>query len=141
MAFSDKSREDIERLKQQWLDDPCWDIENTEGFDAHREELLEFRDSVEKKRDMAEMQLRFRKAIERAEKVKKINSELGLDNLALSVMLADMQERLDNQAQLLQYVMGALLEITASFPDEAKRNDAWQACVQAIAIHKGGKLF
>lgn len=141
MAFSDKSREDIERLKQQWLDDPCWDIENTEGFDAHREELLEFRDSVEKKRDMAEMQLRFRKAIERAEKVKKINSELGLDNLALSVMLADMQERLDNQAQFLQYVMGALLEITASFPDEAKRNDAWQACVQAIAIHKGGKLF
>ena len=37
------SREGIEKLKEAWLDDPCWDIECTEGFEAHEEELLKFR--------------------------------------------------------------------------------------------------
>lgn len=37
-----KTREEIEALKENWLYDPCWDIENTEGFEAHREELEKF---------------------------------------------------------------------------------------------------
>lgn len=34
---------DIEHLKRSWLADPCWDIEDTEGFEAHRHELTAFR--------------------------------------------------------------------------------------------------
>lgn len=35
--------EEIDHLKKSWLADPCWDIEDTEGFEAHRAELLAFR--------------------------------------------------------------------------------------------------
>jgi hypothetical protein len=38
-----KTREEIEALKQDWHADPCWDIEETEGFEAHREELEAYR--------------------------------------------------------------------------------------------------
>jgi hypothetical protein len=33
----------LQDLKAQWLADPCWDIEYTEGFEEHRQELLIFR--------------------------------------------------------------------------------------------------
>lgn len=36
------SRKDISKLKAEWLADPCWDIEDTEGFEADREELIAF---------------------------------------------------------------------------------------------------
>jgi hypothetical protein len=42
-----KSREQIEELKSQWLADPCWDIENTPGFDAWHHELLAYRLDLE----------------------------------------------------------------------------------------------
>jgi hypothetical protein len=37
-----RTREEIEKLKRDWLADGVWDIEDTEGFQAHREELLAF---------------------------------------------------------------------------------------------------
>lgn len=37
-----KTPEEIESLKRSWFSDPCWDIEETEGFEAHRDELLEY---------------------------------------------------------------------------------------------------
>ena len=42
-----KTRHDIERLKTDWLRDPCWDIEGTEGFEAHACELHAFRLATE----------------------------------------------------------------------------------------------
>lgn len=45
--MSAKSPEDIQRLKESWLHDPCWDIEDTEGFEDHMEELLAFRKQKE----------------------------------------------------------------------------------------------
>ncbi|MCA8838301.1 MAG: hypothetical protein K8963_10690 [Proteobacteria bacterium] len=33
----------IDRLKREWLNDPCFFLEDTEGFEVHREELIEFR--------------------------------------------------------------------------------------------------
>jgi hypothetical protein len=41
------TREDVERLKQNWLKDPCWDIEDTEGFENFRDELFEYRKAEE----------------------------------------------------------------------------------------------
>jgi hypothetical protein len=42
-----KSREQVEELKSKWLADPCWDIENTAGFDAWYHELLAYRLDLE----------------------------------------------------------------------------------------------
>jgi hypothetical protein len=35
-----KTRGEVEELKAAWAHDPCWDIEETEGFEAYRAELL-----------------------------------------------------------------------------------------------------
>lgn len=37
-----RTREEIDKLKADWENDPCWDLEETEGFQAHRAELFEF---------------------------------------------------------------------------------------------------
>lgn len=37
-----RTPEEIEDLKAQWLADPCWDIEATDGFEEHRQELAKF---------------------------------------------------------------------------------------------------
>lgn len=37
-----RTREEIEDLKREWMMDSIWDIENTEGFEAHHDELLAF---------------------------------------------------------------------------------------------------
>ena len=44
-----KTVAEVHELKRQWLADPCWDIEETEGFEEHREELLSFRMAAEKR--------------------------------------------------------------------------------------------
>jgi hypothetical protein len=38
---------DIDALKANWLKHPLWHLENTEGYDAHRAELLRFRQGRE----------------------------------------------------------------------------------------------
>lgn len=45
--MTEKTRSEIEALKANWLSDPCWDIETTEGFEAHHDELLAFRKQTE----------------------------------------------------------------------------------------------
>ena len=39
-----KTKEQIEHLKQDWLNDPCWDISDTEGYEDHYNELKAFED-------------------------------------------------------------------------------------------------
>lgn len=38
-----KTIEEIADLKSQWSSDPHWDIEETDGFEAHYNELLAYR--------------------------------------------------------------------------------------------------
>lgn len=38
-----KSLSEIKELKQQWEADPTWDIEATEGFEAHFDYLINYR--------------------------------------------------------------------------------------------------
>lgn len=38
-----KTTEELEKLKKDWSSDPYWDIENTNGFEEYKEELLEYR--------------------------------------------------------------------------------------------------
>ncbi|MFX1487479.1 MAG: hypothetical protein ACFFBS_10400, partial [Promethearchaeota archaeon] len=39
LGYKEKTREEIEKLKQDWMLDPFWDIEDTEGFELYRNEL------------------------------------------------------------------------------------------------------
>jgi hypothetical protein len=43
------TREAIDKLKQDWKNDPIWDIEFTEGFEEHFNELLLFHKETERK--------------------------------------------------------------------------------------------
>lgn len=43
----------LDELKAQWLRDPSFDLEDTPGFEAHRDELLEFKRRVEAERQRA----------------------------------------------------------------------------------------
>ena len=38
-----RTTEEIEALKASWRDDPIWDIEDSEGFELHRDELRAYR--------------------------------------------------------------------------------------------------
>lgn len=38
-----QTAEAMSRLKLEWRADPCWDLEETEGFEAHRNELMAYR--------------------------------------------------------------------------------------------------
>jgi len=42
-----KSFYEVKTLKENWKGDPCWDIENTEGFEDHKQELLDYRLGME----------------------------------------------------------------------------------------------
>lgn len=60
----------IEQLKKNWLVDPCWDIENTEGYEAYHDELLKFR--LEKEQEWDEKS----KALSSSRRIWTIRTEL-----------------------------------------------------------------
>lgn len=43
------TQSEIDSLKRQWSADPSWDIEDTQGFEEHRQELYIYRLEVENK--------------------------------------------------------------------------------------------
>lgn len=43
-----KTTQEINDLKAGWKKDPCWDIEDTEGFEDIKTELLEYRLKAER---------------------------------------------------------------------------------------------
>lgn len=43
-----RSKEEVDKLKQDWLADPCWDIWDTEGFEDYQKELEEFQETQER---------------------------------------------------------------------------------------------
>jgi len=38
-----RTEQELNDLKRSWKNDPCWDIEDTEGFEAHYSELVNFK--------------------------------------------------------------------------------------------------
>lgn len=68
-----KTQEEIDALKASWRKDPCWDIEDSDGFEEHKEELIAYRLEVEAEAE--------RKAKERkVQRAKWIEDELGITN-------------------------------------------------------------
>ena len=43
MTTKTKTADELIDLIQQWEADGCWDLEDTEGFEEHRKELLGYR--------------------------------------------------------------------------------------------------
>jgi hypothetical protein len=39
-----KTREDVEELKEQWVADPSFDLEDAAGFESYKDELIKFRE-------------------------------------------------------------------------------------------------
>lgn len=39
------TRQAVEKLKKDWVSDDIWDLEDTEGFEAYRDELKAFSDA------------------------------------------------------------------------------------------------
>jgi hypothetical protein len=108
-SLETRLRADIDALKASWREDPSWDIEETEGFEAHKAELLRYRVEVEAERDR-------RGVLEHAEAVRKITAparvilagegipETGrlLGELAMKIaaeMLLPLQRQIDRQAE------------------------------------------
>lgn len=82
-----KSLYEIEQLKRDWKNDPCYDIENTEGFEDHYEELKAFSDKC-KKHWKQEAEAR-----EKAE-IQQLESELSrIGTLGLLRMIKELQEQ------------------------------------------------
>lgn len=66
------SRAEVEDLKRNWRQDPCWDLADTEGFEEYREELAAFQQehertcAVNEQTELAALAARFQCSIELA---------------------------------------------------------------------------
>jgi hypothetical protein len=86
-----RSDAEIEKLKRDWFADPCWDIEHTDGFEAHREELVAFRQrsEAEWERNAAAREAR------RQEQLRALAEKLGCPgNILLAEYVTRLEERL-----------------------------------------------
>lgn len=78
------TREDVEALKASWVTDACWDIEDTEGFEAYREELIAFSQQMQAQWKAEQQRKREQKA-----------EELGVPgNLALADYVTRLEQRI-----------------------------------------------
>ncbi len=98
-----RTPEDIEALKKSWVDDPCWDIECTDGFEAHYDELLAY--SQEKHAECAGQ----RRKQEERENERLLNraEELGIPG-AIEVVRS--MERCENQLRAFEQRVADLRE-------------------------------
>ncbi|MGE5619567.1 MAG: hypothetical protein ACM3US_09955 [Sphingomonadaceae bacterium] len=107
-----RSREEIEYLKGQWESDPTWDLEETEGFEAHREELAAF--AAAKKAEW--------EAQEKARRERRME-ELGIsNNVALFGYLEGLErriERLGNQLEAAEERFEKMLDFHNRRSDNA----------------------
>ena len=72
-----KTPAEVEELKKDWLDDPHWDLAETEGFEVHREELAEFEERAHARWERDRVFRRHMKAI-RLECSVEVSEELSL---------------------------------------------------------------
>lgn len=76
-----RTPEEIEALKNNWLKDPCWDIEDSGGFEAHYDELKAWREEHDRK-----MEIKWRQAED--ERIEKIMPVIGMGKTEREILLA-----------------------------------------------------
>lgn len=80
-----KTRQEVEELKQNWIIDPCYEIEDSEGFEEYREELKLFRERIEQKAE----EFYIKRCLDKAR-------ELGCEgNIKLGKYIIDLEYRLN----------------------------------------------
>lgn len=79
-----KTKEEIKKLKESWLHDPCWDIEETEGFEEHRVELLKYRLTMEEKWETYSNNILI-----------EFMSKIGTDNKKLGKYIMNMENKVE----------------------------------------------
>lgn len=80
-----KTRIEVEELKRQWEDDPCWDLEDTDEFSEYKEELLQFRLECEAKWE--------ERYINEQLKIDSEAQKLGVEGIYR--LIIDMQKKID----------------------------------------------
>mgnify|MGYP000499881927 CR=1 FL=1 len=102
-----KTRAEIDKLILDWREDPCWELEDTEGFEDHRTELLGVRMECEAKwkaraeREHAEARAKLLQPFWTAlpQDIRTIAGMPGTDAnlvaLALAEMLMPLQKQID----------------------------------------------
>jgi hypothetical protein len=89
------TQKEIEKLKKGWCSDPCWDIESTDGFEDHYQELKEYGDN------MREQWKNERERKERSAQEKKAK-QLGCDgNFALAAYVIALEKRLSDIEEMI----------------------------------------
>ena len=86
-----KTPQEVDALKSNWLGDPCWDIEDTDGFEEYYTELKAFRLEQEKKWDTQHKQRIKNKAVELGDP----------SNLKLAQYVLTLEERLAKIEELI----------------------------------------
>jgi hypothetical protein len=95
------TEKEIEKLKQDWADDPCWDIEDTEGFEEHHKELKEFSDKMKAQWRIAAEKREQRELEELKTKAKKIGCE---DNLKLASYLFALEDHIYRLEEMIREI-------------------------------------
>jgi len=87
-----RTKAEIDELKEQWSDDPCWDIYETEGFEEHAEELLAYQEMAEMAWQVAE-----------EERLEKRALEIGIaGNISLVKHIEHLERRIDDLNKILE---------------------------------------
>lgn len=87
-----KTRTEVEELKLHWRSDPCWDIEDSEGFEAYHDELKAYSEEWQKRWQTA----RLARLLAKAEEIGVPgNTKLAEYIMALEERLAKLEERLE----------------------------------------------
>jgi len=90
-TITPRTAEEIEALKSNWRNDPIWDIEDTEGFELHRDELVAYRLAWEA-----------RWKLQREQRLAKFANPLGLqNNLALAEYLMRQETTIETLKETL----------------------------------------
>jgi len=122
------TQDEIEKLKANWLKDPCWDIEDEDGFEEHREELLKFRKETE-----FAWQLEEEERIARRARVVEINADITNAGAAQSICtyeeierdVRDIEKQTDDPvANMMAYQVRATLLLAAQTQRVA--NGIWE---------------
>jgi len=90
----EKTQGEINNLKAQWRHDPCWDIEDTEGFEAHYDELIAYRIETEKTWREERDRERFEEVDRRATELK-CSMELAEYTLILENKISRLQDKVE----------------------------------------------
>lgn len=103
-----KTREEIEALKRNWAEDSCWDLEDTEGFEDHREELTAFR--LQKEVEWKQQELQEYLAAQ-AEREANEDPEVQLDEAIEAIIAASHSLDLDQAQTEAQIAIARLMVV------------------------------